>query len=195
MREDKREYWGSYSGFIFAIIGSAVGLGHIWRFPYIVGANGGDAFLLPYIIVMFTFGLAFMILELAIGRYYQGSVITSFERIKKRFRWIGMIIVGIAFSILSYYMVLVGWILFYFLFLLTGSEIRFESFIGSWCPLLSFLAILAINYFIIRVGVRNGIEILNKIGILLLIAMMIPINSYKLITPWSGKRYRVLPNS
>lgn len=170
---NSREHWGSYAGFIFAAIGSAVGLGNIWRFPYIVGTNGGGAFLVPYLIIMFSFGLALMMLEFVVGRHYQTSVITSFEKIRERFRWLGIIMVGVAFAILSYYMVIVGWILSYFILMLSGSTIEFESFTGSWYPILSFLAVLAINYSIIKIGVAKGIERLNKVGVLLLIAIII----------------------
>jgi len=72
----QREHWGSNIGFIMASIGSAVGLGNIWRFPYIVGENGGGAFLVPYVIITICFGLAFMLLEFAVGRKYQTSIIS-----------------------------------------------------------------------------------------------------------------------
>ncbi len=81
-----RENWGSYMGFVFAAVGSAVGIGNIWRFPYIVGENGGGAFLITYLIIIFTFGLSFMTLELAIGRYYKTSIITALSNIRKKFK-------------------------------------------------------------------------------------------------------------
>lgn len=68
--ESEREHWNSNIGFILASVGSAVGIGNIWRFPYLVGTNGGGAFLFPYVIILVTFGLALMVLEFAVGRYY-----------------------------------------------------------------------------------------------------------------------------
>jgi NSS family neurotransmitter:Na+ symporter len=173
--QNGREHWGSYAGFIFAAVGSAVGIGNIWRFPYIVGTNGGGAFLLPYLIIMFSFGLALMILEFVVGRHYQTSVITSFENIRKRFRWLGIVMVGVAFAILSYYMVILGWILSYFILMLSGSILEFEAFTNSWYPVLSFIAVIAINYAVIRTGVAKGIERLSKIGVMILIAIMVPL--------------------
>ena len=104
-----RRHWDSYVGFIFAGIGSIVGIGDIWALSLIVGTNSGGPFLVPYLIIMFSFGLTLMILEFVVGRHYQTSVITSFERIRKRFKWLGIILVSTAFSILSYYLVIIGW--------------------------------------------------------------------------------------
>jgi neurotransmitter:Na+ symporter, NSS family len=92
-----RENWNSYYGFLFAAIGSTVGIGNIWRFPYIVGTNGGGAFLTIYLIVIFTFGLSFMVLEFLVGRYYQTSIISSLMRIKNKFKFIGIFMVIITF--------------------------------------------------------------------------------------------------
>lgn len=80
----RREHWQLYYGFLFAAIGSAVGIGNIWRFPYLVGTNGGGAFLVPYLLVMVSFGLAFMLLELAVERYYNTSIIGSLVNIHKK---------------------------------------------------------------------------------------------------------------
>ena len=182
-------------GFIFAGIGSAVGIGNIWRFPYIVGTNGGGGFLVPYLIIMFSFGLALMILEFVVGRHYQTSVITSFERIRKRFKWLGIVLVATAFSILSYYLVILGWILSYFLQMVSGSLLEFESFTNSWYPVLSFLAVLGINFVIIRTGVTRGIERLNKLGVLVLIAILVPLSIYGLSLPGAenGMKFYLTP--
>ncbi len=174
--EKRREQWSSNLGFIFAAIGSAVGIGNIWRFPYVVGTNGGGAFLLTYVIVLFSFGLAFMVLELAVGRYYQTSILSAFEKIRKRFKWIALVTIGTTFAILSYYLVILGWVLFYFLtWVTTGTAQPFDEYINSLYPVLSFFGILAINFVIILLGVQRGIEMLSKIGIVLLIAIIVPI--------------------
>ncbi|MFQ5941127.1 MAG: sodium-dependent transporter [Nitrososphaerales archaeon] len=194
--QNKREYWGSYTGFIFAAVGSAVGLGNIWRFPYIVGTNGGSAFLIPYLIIIFSFGLALMIMEFAVGRHYQTSIITSFEKIRKRFRWLGTIMVGVAFAILSYYMVILGWIISYFVLMLSGSSLEFESFTGSWYPVMSFLAVLGINYIVVRTGISKGIERLNRIGVLVIVAIMVPLLILGLSLPGaeSGLEFYLKPD-
>lgn len=173
-----RELWGSYMGFILATIGSAVGIGNIWRFPYIVGTNGGGAFLLTYTIVIFTFGLSFMILELAIGRYYKTSVFSALARIREKFKWIGLFMVAITFLILSYYMVVLGWILSYLVFAIFDIDIAFEDYTNSFYPVLSFLIIGFINYFIVKSGIRKGIEKFSKVAVLLFISILIPMTIY-----------------
>ena len=171
-----RENWGSYSGFVFAAIGSAVGIGNIWRFPYIVGENGGGAFLITYLIIIFTFGLSFMTLELAVGRYYKTSIITTLSNIRKKFKWIGALIVSVTFVLASYYMIVIGWILSYFVITVLGLDTSFDEYTSSFYPVLSFFAVAIINYLIIRLGVRRGIEKISKIGVILLIGIMIPLS-------------------
>jgi NSS family neurotransmitter:Na+ symporter len=186
--ESNREYWGSNLGFIFAAIGSAVGIGNIWRFPYIVGTNGGGAFLVTYVIVLFSFGLAFMILELAIGRYYQTSILSAFEKIRRRFKWIGLVMVGTTFGILSYYLVILGWILSYFIsWIATGTAPTFDEYTDSFYPVIAFFSILGINFAIISLGVRKGIETLSKVGVILLIALMLPLTAVGLSMEGSEK--------
>jgi neurotransmitter:Na+ symporter, NSS family len=178
MADESREQWGSHLGFIFAAIGSAVGIGNIWRFPYIVGTNGGGAFLVTYLIVIFSFGLAFMLLELAVGRHYKTSVLSSFASIRKRFKWAGLVMVGVTFTILSYYLVVLGWILSYFVMAITGASSSFDEYTASLFPIIAFLAILGINFVIIKMGVKKGIERISKIGVLLLIGLMIPLTIF-----------------
>ncbi len=174
-KSEARDRWGSYIGFIFASICSAVGIGNMWRFPYIVGTNGGGTFLLAFVIISFTFGLSFMLLELAVGRYFQTSILSALTSIRKKFKWIGMIMVCVAFSILSYYMVVLGWILSYFILTVMGLNFSFDKYINSFYPVLAFIAIVVINYLIIRNGLHNGIEILGKVGVILLISILIPL--------------------
>ena len=101
-----REEWSSPLGFILASIGSAVGIGNIWRFPYIVGANGGGAFLVPYLISVLLFGLPLMVLEFAIGRSTGRSAVSAFQSLGQRFSAAGLAIVVIVSLILSYYLVI-----------------------------------------------------------------------------------------
>ena len=95
---ESREQWGSNAGFIVACIGSAIGLGNIWRFPYIVGENGGGAFLVPYVVITVFFGIAFMVLEFAVGRSYRVSVISSIMQIREKFKWGGLFVVVVSFA-------------------------------------------------------------------------------------------------
>src|SRR3972149_2511716 len=88
-----REQWSSGPGFVLASIGSAVGIGNIWRFPYMVGVNGGGAFLIPYLIALFLFGLPLLILELALGRHFRTSVVPAFGTRGRPFRLAGFVLV------------------------------------------------------------------------------------------------------
>jgi NSS family neurotransmitter:Na+ symporter len=134
-----RESWGSYLGFLLTTIGSAVGIGSIWRFPYMASMNGGGTFLFVYIIVIFTFGLAFMVLELAVGMHYKTSIVSTLARIRHRFKYLGLFMISVVVIILSYYMVVLGWILSYLSMSITGSYMDFNTFIDTWYPLLGTL--------------------------------------------------------
>jgi NSS family neurotransmitter:Na+ symporter len=106
-----REKWSSRIGFLLAGIGSAVGLGNIWRFPYIVGQNGGGAFLIPYLISVVLLGIPLMILEFAVGRHFRGSTVSSLKRIRNELKWVGIVVTIVSTVILSYYLVITGWTL------------------------------------------------------------------------------------
>lgn len=183
--ESEREHWNSNIGFILASVGSAVGIGNIWRFPYLVGTNGGGAFLLPYIIILITFGLALMVLEFAVGRYYQTSIIGSLAKIKNHFKWAGVFTVIVTFAVTSYYLVILGWILSYVFIMAFEPAIRFDSFSSSFYPVAAFFVVVAINYLIIRKGISGGIEKINKIGVILLIGILVPLTAYAVSLPGS----------
>ncbi len=115
---------GTFSGrrvFILAAIGSAVGLGNIWRFPYVAYDNGGGAFILPYLVALFTAGIPFLFLEYALGHKYRGSAPLSFARLSRRTEGLGWWQVGICFMIAVYYAVVIAWALSYTFFSVTKS--------------------------------------------------------------------------
>ncbi|NND86907.1 MAG: sodium-dependent transporter, partial [Nitrosopumilus sp.] len=172
---------------VLACIGSAVGIGNIWRFPYIVGENGGGAFMIPFLIIVASFGLLLMLLEFGIGRRYKSSIVSALGNISKKFRWGGIIIALVSFSMLSYYLVILGWILSYFVSNLSQSFLEFEQFTQSYYPVLSFIAISLAVYTIINRGITSGIEIFNKIGILCLISIIIPLALYAISLPGSDQ--------
>jgi len=124
-----------------------------------------------------------MILEFAVGRYYQTSVISSLMNIRKRFKLPGIIIVIISTAILSYYLVILGWVLSFLILMISGESMSFDEYVNSWYPIFSFLIVLAFTYGIIRRGISNGIERLNKIGIVLLVSMIIPLAIYGIFLP------------
>ena len=100
---EQREQWGTRAGFILAAVGSAIGLGNIWRFPYVTYENGGGAFLVPYLIALLTAGIPLLILEYTIGHKYRGSAPLSFFRMSRPVSAIGWWQVAICFVIAVYY--------------------------------------------------------------------------------------------
>ena len=178
-----REKWSSGIGFILASIGSAVGIGNIWRFPYIVGENGGGAFLIPYVIAVFLFGMPLMMLEFAMGRHFKTSVVPAFSAIGKRFRLAGFFVVFVMGMILSYYLVITSWVLAYSLFFVSGRYMPFPEFTDSYYPLLFFLVSGGITFFVVRAGVKQGIEKLSKFLIPLLFAMLLLLLVFSLSLP------------
>ncbi|HDQ07808.1 MAG TPA: sodium-dependent transporter [Methanoculleus sp.] len=191
-----REMWSGGIGFIFASIGSAVGIGNIWRFPYIVGANGGGAFLIPYLISVFLFGLPLMMLELAVGRHLQTSVGPAFRAIGKRFYKAGIVIVAIVSLILSYYLVVTSWVLAYALFFAFQRPVDFTAFTGSYYPLLFFVLSGLIVYATVRSGVRKGLERISRIVIPLLVVILLFLVAFSLLQPGAaeGVAYYLAPD-
>lgn len=191
-----REKWSSNIGFILASIGSAVGLGNIWRFPYIVGTNGGGAFLIPYLIAVLLFGLPIIILEFAVGRHYKTSIIETFTTIRKKFKIAGMFMVFVMVMILSYYLVITGWVLAYSFFFTLGMTVPFSDFTGSYQPILFFLISGAMVYYVVSAGVVKGIEKLCTILLPLLFGMILMLVAFALTLPGAtqGIQFYITPD-
>ncbi len=171
------EQWSSRTGFILAAIGSAIGIGNIWRFSSVVGQNGGGAYLIPYLIAVFLCALPLMILELAMGRHFQGTVVSGFRSVRPPFRFIGWLLCGILFLILSYYLVITGWTVGYFLFSLGGDTVSFSGFTNGWLPVFLFVVTAGLTGIVVSRGVRQGIERIStllipvSIGTLIILAL------------------------
>jgi len=151
------EQWSSRTGFILAAIGSAVGIGNIWRFSSVVGQNGGGAYLIPYLIAVFLCALPLMILELAMGRHFQGTVVSTFRAVRPQFRVIGWLLFGAVFLVLSYYLVIAGWTLGYSFFSIAGDTVPFSVFVSGSLPVILFMITAALTGIIVSRGVREGI--------------------------------------
>ncbi|MFB6284843.1 MAG: sodium-dependent transporter [Halobacteria archaeon] len=186
--------WSSSIGFIFAVIGSAVGLGNIWRFPITVQENGGGAYLLPYLTITFLIGLPMMIVAVSAGRKYGTDVINCFNYLKKG--WVGWIAVSTALLIQSFYVVIMGWILAFAWFALTDFTTSFASFTNSYFPVLFFLFSLVLTASILALGVEDGIERLTTFAIPTLFVSMIALTVYSMTLSgfWSGFDYFLSPN-
>jgi NSS family neurotransmitter:Na+ symporter len=126
-------------------------------------------------------------LEFVVGRYYKTSVMESMKRIQERFRYAGIIIVGITFSILSYYLVILGWVLSFFFLMIFGINLSFNEYTNSFIPILSFFGISIINFIIIKSDIRKGLERISKIAVLLLIGIIIPLTLLGMSMPGAEK--------
>ena len=120
--EEKREGFGSKIGFILAAAGSAVGLGNIWRFPYLAAKYGGGIFLLIYIVLVVTFGFSLMVTEISLGRKTGKSVIGAYKQADSRFGFLGPVAAAVPFIITPYYCVIGGWVLKYFAVFVSGRS-------------------------------------------------------------------------
>ncbi|KMJ55993.1 Na+-dependent transporter [Bacillus sp. LL01] len=187
-----REQWGSRLGFILAAMGSAVGLGNVWRFSYVTGENGGAAFLLIYLACILLIGIPIVMAEFTIGRKAKSDAVGSFEKLAPGKPWMiaGLLGVGAAFMILSFYGVIAGWISYYFVNYLTGNlwsppEGGYEGFFvdfitNPYHPLLWQFLFMAATIAIVFIGVKKGIERSNKILMPLLGILLIGLSAYGL---------------
>ena len=205
---NKRTNFGTTLGAIATLAGSAVGLGNIWKFPYIVGENGGGAFILLYIVFILLIGFPVMLAELSIGRHAQKNAIGAFRTIAPNTKWflMGVFSIVISILILSYYSTVSGWTLEYIFLSLkgefnaTGGNINVESiyndFISSpFKVLLSQFLFIAITAAVIILGVKKGIEKFSKImmPILFLILIALGINAICLPAAKEGLNYLFIP--
>jgi NSS family neurotransmitter:Na+ symporter len=189
-----RDSFGSKLGVIAAAAGSAVGLGNIWRFPYVTGQNGGGAFLLIYLIFILAIGFPVMLAELTIGRRAQRNALGSFRKLAPGKPWymVGMMGIVAAFLILAFYSTIAGWTLEYLVQAITNSfdgksagelKTSFENFQGStFRPLIWQVVFMFLTGYIVFSGVKNGIEKYTKIlmPVLLLLIIVICIRSLTL---------------
>ncbi len=179
-KQEARQQWSSKAGFILSAIGSAVGLGNIWRFPYVLYSNGGGAFLVPYFVAIFTAAIPLLILEYMLGNKMRGSSPLALARTRKGFEWIGWLPSFVAGFIVLYYSSILSWALNYFVFSFTGAwgddpdTFFFQKFLhlsdnplqmGSInVPVLIGLVIMwGASYFVCSKNVDKGIEKANKI--------------------------------
>lgn len=191
-----REKWGSRLGFVLAGVGSAVGLGNVWRFPYITGQNGGGAFLIPYVISVLLLGIPLMMLEFAVGRHFKRSIVSSMRSINGRLRWVGLFAVLVALLVLSYYLVITGWTFAYFLFALRGTEPVFEEFTQTSYSPLFFVVVTVLMALIVTRGIRSGIERTNQLLVPAFVILLLLLAVYALALPRAvdGLRFYLTPD-
>lgn len=181
-----RGQWSSKAGFILAAAGSAIGLGNIWRFPYVAGENGGAAFVVLYLVFVFLIGLPYMFAELALGRSVQKNPVGAINAIKPNstWRWVGYLGVFTGVGILSFYGVIAGWTFGYIFKMLSGKVGGFGEFIGDpWLVIFLFAVFMLFTTLIVYGGVEGGIEKWSKILMpmlfILLVGLIIYANTLK----------------
>ena len=179
---NKRHSFSSSIGFVLAAAGSAVGLGNIWRFPYLAAKDGGGLFLFVYLILALTFGFTMLVSEITIGRKTKQSCLTAYGKLHAKSKWIGVFASIVPFLIMPYYCIIGGWVLKYLVVFLTGSgaaaakDEYFTGFItGYWQPIVFDAAFLFATARVISRGVNKGIEAISRILMPLLLFAVISI--------------------
>lgn len=201
--EKERSSFSGKIGFVLAAAGSAVGLGNIWRFPYLAAKYGGGIFLLVYIVLALTFGFALMSAEIALGRKTGLSAIGAYGALSKKFSFIGTLTALVPMIILPYYSVIGGWVTKYLAAFCTGQARLaaesgfFESFISKPAePLIWFLVFLGITSFVVLRGVEKGVEKVSSIMMPILVVLSVIIAVYAVTLPGAvnGVLYYITPD-
>lgn len=201
--EKKRSSFSGKLGFVLAAAGSAVGLGNLWRFPYLAAKYGGGIFLLVYLILAVTFGYALMVAEVSIGRKTGLSAIDAFRKLDKRYTFIGYLAALVPIIILPYYCVIGGWVIKYFTAFVSGQASAaaqdgyFEGFISKTGEPIVWLAIfILLTAVVVFLGVEKGIEKVSKVLMPALVLLSVVIAIYAITMPGAleGVRYYVLPD-
>ena len=202
---------GSFSGrlgFILAAAGSAVGLGNLWRFPYLAEQYGGGIFLLTYIVLVVTFGVALMITEIAVGRRTGKSCIDAFLDLGEKYKVVGWLIAIIPLIIVPYYCVIGGWVTKYFVEYMSGmgSSLAGDSFFDSFTsvelpglfdnPVVWFVIYAVLSVAVVAFGVQKGVERMSKVLLPGLLVMLVGICLYTLTLDGisEGLQYYLVPD-
>jgi len=203
--ENERGSWGSNIGFLLAAIGSAVGLGNIWGFPYKMGKSGGFTFLIVYLLLAAFVGFTIMMGELALGRKTGTGPIGAYHAVSKRFKWIGWLAVFSPFIIMSFYSVLGGYCIEYMSLNLSnlafqnpaisGGDLFHAMLTNPLGSVVYTILFLIICYLINRGGISGGIEKFNNVGMPSLFVMLVIIIIKSLSMPGSieGLKFMFVP--
>ncbi len=189
MEKNRSSFTGKL-GFVLAAAGSAVGLGNLWRFPYLAAKYGGGIFLLVYVILAVTFGFALMTAEIALGRKTGLSPIGAYRALDRRFSFLGWLSSAIPMLILPYYCVIGGWVTKYLAVFVTGkgaeaaNDAYFSGFIAKTGePLLWFAIYLGLTALVVLFGVEKGIEKVSKVMMPVLVVLSLGIAIYSICMP------------
>lgn len=199
-----RSAWSGKWAFILAAAASAVGLGNMWRFPYLAAKYGGGTFLITYLVLVFTFGVSLLLLETALGRKTGQSTIGAFKQFGKKYAFIGILASAVPFIITPYYCIIGGWVTKYAAaYLINGPAALadggdfFTGFITSNTEsFLWMLLFMAVVFIVVSLGVKGGIEKANLFMMPALIVMAVGIALYTLTMPGAieGAAYYLVPD-
>lgn len=204
-KASQRDQFVSKVGFILAATGSAVGLGNIWRFPFLAGKNGGGAFVLFYLVCVVVLGFGLMLAEFIIGRHTQLSSVDAFKELDKRFTFVGVMGVLAAFIIMGYYPVVGGWSVAYVFKIILGEfstdavimgEIFDSLTKGVGSPIFWTAVYMIVNIVIVAKGISTGIENASKVMLPMLFGLLIilVIRSLTLPNAMEGLKYLFVPD-
>lgn len=202
MKEERSSFSGGL-GFVLAAAGSAVGLGNLWRFPYLAAQYGGGIFIFVYVILALTFGFSLLVMEIGMGRKTKASAIRAFEQINKKFAFVGYLATLVPIIILPYYCVIGGWVLKYMVTYLMGgsADAAGATFFGDYVsrveePLLYFAVFVLLTTLIVLGGVKEGVERVSKMLMPVLVVIAIGISIYVITLPGAldGVKYYLLPD-
>ena len=207
MTKEKRASWSGSLAFVLAASASAVGLGNLWRFPYLAAKYGGGVFIAVYLLLSLTLGFTLLVTEIALGRYSRQSQLTAFRQLgHPRWNFLGILSTIIPLFILPYYNVIGGWVVKYFaayVKLISGGggfgnpQAFFESFIAApWDPFACMTIFTVVTCAVIIIGVKNGIEKANLVMMPVLLVMAIGIAVYVSTIPGAGAgiRFYLVPD-
>ena len=201
--EKKRSSFSGKIGFVLAAAGSAVGLGNLWRFPYLAARYGGGIFLLIYLILAITFGYSLMTAEIALGRKTGLSAIGAFKKLNRKYSVVGYLAALVPILILPYYSVIGGWVIKYFAAFVSGEGTQaaqsgyFEGFISQTSqPIVWLILFILATAVVVFLGVEKGIEKVSKFLMPLLILLSVGIAIYSMTLPGAidGVLYYIKPD-
>ena len=205
----EREKFGSRLGFILISAGCAIGLGNVWRFPYMVGQSGGAAFILLYFAFLLLFGLPIMTMEFAVGRASQKGLVGSFKEIEPKgtkWHWFGWVGLAGNYLLMMFYTTVCGWMFVYFLKMLRGDFVnttqqqvstQFGHMLSSPWVMVGFMMLVTVlGFFVCSLGLKKGVEKINKVMMLALLAIITVLAVRTITLPGAeeGLRYYLIPD-
>lgn len=205
----ERESFGSRLGFVLVSAGCAIGLGNVWKFPYICGQNGGAAFILVYLLCLIVFGLPILVCEFAIGRKSRKSIVKAFDELEpEHTRWHRFGRFGIAgnYLLMMFYTMVAGWMLAYAYRMIRGTlagvdtaaaKAEFDLLTGNPGELVFWtILVIAVSFAVCAKGLQNGVEKITKVMMLLLIGLMVvlAVNSVALPNAIEGVKFYLVPD-